>query len=254
MSRHRASGVSTFVVLVLLLVVFVVVQRQSDRLRPRRQPIAATPTRREFHRYGSTVHRHRRRYGRESGRNSISRASCDTLGVTCDSEYLTPWQEPIDNGCTPSMRNGYPVPDPRCTPGGVDPSVTAETLRDRHWRTGCIRNCQTSEAEKHVAYTWYNLRRPRANSGDYQVCELDHLVPLELGGADGMGNIWPECGPNGAVLEDRYFKMKDRVENYLAEMVKVGRIPLNSAQRGIAANWTQYLPAANRYCASSGRC
>jgi hypothetical protein len=30
---------------------------------------------------------------------------------------------------------------------------------------------------------------PHGNSGSNQVCELDHLVPLELGGADGLGNI-----------------------------------------------------------------
>ncbi len=57
--------------------------------------------------------------------------------------------------------------------------------------------------------------RPRRNYGDLQVCELDHLVPLELGGADGLGNTWPEWGPSGAALNDRYFKIKDRVETTL---------------------------------------
>lgn len=86
------------------------------------------------------------------------------------------------------------------------------------------------------------------------MCELDHLVPLELGGADGIGNIWPECGPDSATLENRYFKIKDRVENYLADEVKAGRIPLDTAQRSIASDWTQYLDDANRYCALGGRC
>ena len=87
-----------------------------------------------------------------------------------------------------------------------------------------------------------------------QVCELDHLVPLELGGADGLGNIWPECGPDSSVLKNRYFKVKDRVENYLADEVKAGRIPVDVAQKGIASDGTQFLPAANRYCAVNGRC
>jgi hypothetical protein len=78
------------------------------------------------------------------------------------------------------------------------------------------------------------------------VCELDHLVPLELGGADGLGNIWPKCGPDGATLDERYFKAKDRVENYLAGEVKAGRMSLDDAQRGIAADWTQYLANADR--------
>ncbi len=105
-----------------------------------------------------------------------------------------------------------------------------------------------------MTYEWYGLARPKYNSGENQVCELDHLVPLELGGADGLGNIWPECGPNETELNGRYFKIKDRVENYLTDEVKAGRIPLDEAQRGIAADWTQYLEAANHYCANRGRC
>ncbi|MHB1698986.1 MAG: hypothetical protein ACYCSN_02445 [Acidobacteriaceae bacterium] len=150
--------------------------------------------------------------------------------------------------------HGYPVPDPRCTPGGINPSVSAEVLKTAAWRTRCVRNCQTSEAEKHVTYGWYGIRKPRSNSGENQVCELDHLVPLELGGADGLGNIWPECGPGSMPLQNRYFKIKDRVENYLADEVKSGRMPLYTAQRGIASDWTQFLPAANRYCEAGGRC
>ena len=181
-------------------------------------------------------------------------ASCQTLGVTCNSAYFRSWQEPADGSCSTSMRNGYPVPDLSCTPGGVDSSVGAEVLESPAWRTHCLRDCAESEAEKHVAYGWYGIPRPRRNSGDNQVCELDHLVPLELGGADGMGNIWPQCGPDGVALDNRYFKIKDRVENYLADEVKAGRMPLDKAQQGIAADWTQYLDQANGYCANGGRC
>lgn len=78
------------------------------------------------------------------------------------------------------------------------------------------------------------------------MCELDRLVPLELGGADGLGNIWPQCGPDGATLNERYFKAKDCVENFLAGEVSAGRTSFYDAQRGIAEDWTQYLPDANR--------
>ena len=87
---------------------------------------------------------------------------------------------------------------------------------------------------------------PQHNSGSNQTCELDHLVPLELGGADGLGNIWPECGPDGVPLDERYFKAKERVENYLAGEVKAGRMSLEDAQRGIASDWTRYLTAVGR--------
>jgi hypothetical protein len=72
------------------------------------------------------------------------------------------------------------------------------------------------------------------------------LISLELGGADTLENIWPQCGPKGVVLRNRYFKQKDIVENYLAREVKAGRMDLSEAQRGIAQDWTQYLDAARK--------
>jgi len=194
------------------------------------------------------------RRSERSERKTAMRAECSQIGVICSSEFFGLWERPGLGDCFTMLRRGYPVPDPRCTPGGIDPSVTTDVLRNRAWRTGCIRNCQTSEAEKHITYRWYGLRVPRRNHGESQACELDHLVPLELGGADGLGNIWPECGPSTVVLDERYFKIKDRVENYLADEVKSGRMSLAAAQRGIASDWTQYLDAANRYCAAGGRC
>lgn len=180
--------------------------------------------------------------------------ACSQFNVTCASQYFSSWHRPANGDCSTSLRRGYPVPDPHCTPGGIDPTVTTEVLRNPAWRTECIRDCAASESDKHVTYRWYGLRTPRRNFGERQVCELDHLVPLELGGADGLGNIWPQCGPSHTILDNRYFKMKDRVENYLADEVKAGKMSLDAAQRGIAADWTQYLDAANRYCAAGGRC
>lgn len=177
-----------------------------------------------------------------------------TAAVTCSSAYFSRWQEPPNTSCTVRFRNNLPVPDPQCTPGGVNPSVSVDVLRDPNWRTRTVRNCESSESQKHITYRWYDIQKPRINSNQNQVCELDHLVPLELGGADGLGNIWPQCGPNAVSLNERYFKQKDRVENYLAEEVKTGRMPLDSAQRGIASDWTQYLDAATRWCQSSGHC
>lgn len=191
--------------------------------------------------------RNREPYGRGRGQGAAPE-------VGCASQYLAEWREPGEGDCTVRMRNGYPVPDPRCTPGGVNPGVSEEVLRDPAWRTRAVRNCAESEAQKHAAYGWYAIRKPRINSNQNQMCELDHLVPLELGGADGMGNIWPQCGPDGVTLKQRYFKQKDHVENYLAEEVKAGRMPLGEAQKGIARDWTQYLNDADLWCGRTGRC
>ncbi len=65
-------------------------------------------------------------------------------------------------------------------------------------------------------YERYGVHKDRAT------CELDHLVPLELGGADTLDNLWPECGPFGAEGLKVYFKEKDLVEDYLTASVKNG--------------------------------
>jgi hypothetical protein len=59
--------------------------------------------------------------------------------------------------------------------------------------------------------------------------ELDHLVPLELGGDNDVANLWPEVPPTP--------NPKDSVENALNAAVCDGRVSLASAQRAIAQDW-----------------
>lgn len=202
--------------------------------------------------------RHARREGPREPRGPETRGGSGSSGaagqVICETQYFAQWNEPGLGSCAVRMRNGYPVPDPKCTPGGVNGSVSLDVLRDSGWRTKAVRNCASSEAQKHVAYRWYGIQKPGANSNENQVCELDHLVPLELGGADGLGNIWPQCGPDDVTLKQRYFKQKDHVENYLAEEVRAGRLGLSEAQKGIAKDWTQYLNDADLWCGRTGKC
>ncbi len=157
---------------------------------------------------------------------------------------------PPQNGCAVQMSNGYPIPDPSCTPGAVNPTVTVEVLRASDYRTRCTRDSGTTAKQKADTYDWYNIDHPANNRGRNQTCELDHLISLEIGGADTLDNIWPQCGPPGVALNKRYFKQKDLVENYLAAQVKAGQIDLNEAQTGIATDWAQYLDASNQYYAS----
>jgi len=151
------------------------------------------------------------------------------------------------------MNNGFPIPDPACTPGAVNPTVTTDVLRQKTFTTKCVRDVATSPHEKTGTYLWYNFKHPANNTGSTQTCELDHLISLELGGADTLDNIWPQCGPKGVTLTKRYFKQKDTVENYLAAQVKAGKMDLGDVQKGIATNWTQYLDDARKAC-PSGKC
>jgi hypothetical protein len=151
------------------------------------------------------------------------------------------------DGCETTTVRGYPKPDLRCTPGAINPSLTLDVLTSAHFTTKCLRDKATSAKTKASTYSTYLLPHPEHNQGAYQTCELDHLVSLELGGADTLDNIWPQCGPSDVTLRERFFKQKDTVENYLAEQVDRGLIPLADAQSGIASDWTQYLDAATAW-------
>jgi hypothetical protein len=165
-----------------------------------------------------------------------------------DSEGAAPLQAvalPPEKVCTQRVvPRGFILPDPACTPGAINPTVTINVLQDPNYRTSCTRDGATSAAQKNKTYGWYGLPHPAHNTGASQFCELDHLISLELGGADTLENIWPQCGPDKVTLRERYFKQKDAVENYLAAQVKAGTISLHDAQWGIANDWTQYLDAA----------
>lgn len=181
-------------------------------------------------------------------------ASCDTFNIDLSAaQPVHPGRAYRAKSCETRMSHGYPIPDPDCTPGAINPTVTAEVLSDPGFRTRCVRDGTTSAQQKNKTYKWYGIDKPAHNTGAGQTCELDHLVSLELGGADTLDNIWPQCGPEDVALRERYFKQKDIVENYLAAQVKAGNMDLREVQRGIAEDWTQYLEEAQKAC-RKGKC
>ena len=139
-------------------------------------------------------------------------AVCATLGIEGKaSEPMHQVGAPAPKSCNTRMSHGYPIPDPACTPGAVNPTLTLDVLKNPKFRTTCARDVATSASAKAKTYLWYNYKHPQNNSGASQTCELDHLISLEIGGADTLDNIWPQCGPKGVALRKRYFKQKDIV-------------------------------------------
>ena len=126
-----------------------------------------------------------------------------------------------------SYRDHGQLPDPRCTPGSIDPAVTQADIRSTICKKGWTRTVRPPESQTErfkfdVAYPAYRI--PDRDSG-----ELDHLVSLELGGSNDITNLWPEVGPLP--------NPKDEVENALHRAVCDGRVRLAAAQRAIAINW-----------------
>jgi hypothetical protein len=109
-------------------------------------------------------------------------------------------------------------PNPSLTPGATDPRVTqadvASTICRRGY-TSTVRNVSTQT--KHQVYVAYGISR--AAQRGYVI---DHLVPLEVGGANDITNLWPEPKADA--------KAKDTLENQMHAAVCAGTTPLAAAQ------------------------
>jgi hypothetical protein len=116
------------------------------------------------------------------------------------------------------------LPDSACTPGAIFPHATPQVICVSGY-TRTVRNVPFSEKDQ--AYTEYGIAHH--SPGQY---EVDHLVPLELGGSNDITNLWPE-----AASPTPGFHEKDQLENYLHDQVCSGAMSLKDAQREIATNW-----------------
>ena len=126
-----------------------------------------------------------------------------------------------------------PLPDPSCTPGAYNSSVTQSTINSTICVSGWTATVRppTSYTNPLKAQGIIDYGYSDTNMSDY---EEDHLVPLELGGAPrDPRNLWPEpySGTKTA-------STKDGVETKLKNAVCGGRITLSSARSAIRSNWT----------------
>lgn len=127
-----------------------------------------------------------------------------------------------NTGC--HLRDGV-LPDSVCTPGAV---LT---------HAGLAAICRPGFAASQRPPESYTEPIKRADMRAYGLAGhslrnyvLDHLVPLELGGAGyARANLWIQTEHAG--------HEKDEVENALAADACAGRIPLRDAQQEIAHNW-----------------
>jgi hypothetical protein len=128
----------------------------------------------------------------------------------------------------------YSMPDPRCTPGALNPAVTQRTIASTICKSGWTSTVRppesVTEPEKLASIRAYG------DSGAISSYEYDHQVPLELGGAlNDPRNLWPE--PDYAMQSGFYLNPKDHLERALNRLVCAGKMPLSKAQKAIASEW-----------------
>lgn len=115
-------------------------------------------------------------------------------------------------------------PKPELTPGANFPGVTAADVCQVGW----ARSHRHVELAQYLSvYSAYGVAYPEP-AGSY---ELDHLIPLELGGSNENANLWPQ--PSAGVG----FHQKDALENRLHELVCAGKADLKATQAALASDW-----------------
>jgi hypothetical protein len=145
--------------------------------------------------------------------------------------------QPAPDSCHAVGSSQYSRPDPRCTPGALNPSVRQDNINETICKSGWTHTIRPpeyiTEDEKRLSMAAYGDQLAISNY------EYDHFVPLELGGAtNDPRNLWPEPGasPNP----------KDAVEDYLNREVCDHKMTLAHAQSEIVANWVVIYRQLNR--------
>ena len=121
------------------------------------------------------------------------------------------------------------LPDPQRTPGHATYHAAAtvcaikSTKDERH----------VPDSVKQAVYADYGAGKCADYCSGPQGCEIDHLISLELGGANTLDNLWPQPYDGEWNAHD-----KDRLEGKLHQMIcKDKSITLKEAQKEIADDW-----------------
>jgi hypothetical protein len=119
----------------------------------------------------------------------------------------------------------YHLPNALLTPGKVA-STNVEEVCNPAYPTAA-RN--VSQYRKNKVYKRYGVTKANCTNG----CKIDHLIPIAIGGANDIENLWPhEYGADWTVNE------KTRLEVRLRKAVCKEKMPIIWAQQCIASDWT----------------
>lgn len=119
------------------------------------------------------------------------------------------------------------LPDPACTPGAVLVGAGEKQICKSGY-SATVRD--VSAKTKSAIYAEYGI--PAKHYG--RPYQIDHLVPLGLGGSNDPANLWPEAGSPAPG-----FTVKDRLDRRLPQLVCKSDMVLPTAQIAIARGWTK---------------
>ena len=119
-----------------------------------------------------------------------------------------------------------------------NPTLTQGVISTQDFATLTVTNPTYSQAHRNTSQSLKNEVR-----AEYPTCpqnaEIDHLVPLALGGADVKGNLWCQPAINQWNGMNYGFHEKDRLEAYLVLQMKAGNITPKDAQGCIITDWVR---------------
>lgn len=110
------------------------------------------------------------------------------------------------------------LPDPVLTPGAIASTDQAEVCAFGYAKS----HRQTPNALKDAVARAYGLTSRRD-------VEMDHRIPLCLGGADTAANLWPQPLPEA--------RAKDVLERETCKAVCNGSMSLSDAQKRFMGDW-----------------
>lgn len=136
---------------------------------------------------------------------------------------------------------GRDIPDPGLTPGLAREGLTVKEICSTKWGHDAR---AVTERMKAQVMAEYQMTPDLCPSGKV---EIDHLISRELGGADDVLNLWPQCyeepveGKKPSEVSEWGAHKKDRLENFLGKAICRADNPmsLDEAHEFLIDDWTK---------------
>jgi len=122
------------------------------------------------------------------------------------------------------------IPDPALSPGKAASTDQAEVCARSGGKTYSKQHRKTPVSLK--VWIMKEYGQPPGHAGDG---EIDHILPLCLGGADEAANLWWQPGNGHGTVWT--YHLKDKLEAYACREVCGGKVPLATAQGWFMPDW-----------------